>query len=261
MIDIQLGVKTYPPIRSVFETEDRHFTPWLSENIGELSSIVGVELECIDTEHYVGKFRSDVLCKDIDTDQRVIIENQLFESDMDHLGKLLTYSAGVNASHAIWVATSFTTEHKNAIEHLNNTSDSDRNFFAVEVGLMQIDDSLPTVIFSIAAAPNEWVQKIENGRKSNTYYPETLADLVRNNYITASQDIFIMDDRGSKTTAIINTDGKIELNNEQYEKPSTASRIVLGRSSNGWTAWQIVINGKIVTLDDVRKAYRENSPV
>ena len=55
----------------------------------------------------------------------------------------------------MWIATEFREEHRQAIDYLNKLVDVAR-FFAVEVGVVRIDDSRPAPIFRLVAAPNDW---------------------------------------------------------------------------------------------------------
>jgi hypothetical protein len=45
----------------------------------------------------------------------VVIENQIGQSDHDHLGKLITYSANKEAGIMIWIVNEIQTAHKKGI--------------------------------------------------------------------------------------------------------------------------------------------------
>ena len=63
-----------------------------------------MKLESIRTEEPVGPYSLDILAKVADEEILVAIENQLEETDLHHLGQLLTYATGSGAQVAIWVA-------------------------------------------------------------------------------------------------------------------------------------------------------------
>ena len=88
-------------LRDVWPHEALDFTKWLSEepNLAMLSSAVGIELELIETESSVGSFNVDIYAQEAGTGRKVIIENQLEDTNHDHLGKVITYAAGA------WVET------------------------------------------------------------------------------------------------------------------------------------------------------------
>ena len=66
-------------------------------------------------------------------DVLVAIENQLEETDLHHLGQLLTYATGCDAQVAIWVAPEFVYEHAQALHRLNKWTKESIRFFGVKV--------------------------------------------------------------------------------------------------------------------------------
>ena len=59
---------------------------------------------------------ADILAKDMNSDTKVVIENQLEKTNHDHLGKCITYSSVLNARIVVWISPQFTDEHKKAME-------------------------------------------------------------------------------------------------------------------------------------------------
>lgn len=149
-------------LRQVWKSESSDFTPWLAleENLRLLGDTIGLELECEAQEKRVGPFRADILCKDLVTNDWVLIENQLEKTDHSHLGQLLTYAAGLEAVTVVWIAERFTDEHRAALDWLNEHTDDTINFFGIEVELWQIGDSPYAPKFNLVSQPNEWTRTI-----------------------------------------------------------------------------------------------------
>lgn len=149
-------------LRDIWASEASDFTPWLAgdENIVLLGGALGMDLELEAQEKNVGPFRADILCRDTGTGSWVLIENQLEKTDHTHLGQLITYAAGLNAVTIVWVAQRFTEEHRSAIDWLNRITDEDFNFFALEIELWRIGDSLAAPKFNIVSKPNDWSRSV-----------------------------------------------------------------------------------------------------
>ena len=143
-------------LRSIWPYEDQNFTPWLAEHIEELGDALGLEIELESTEAPVGGFSLDILAREVGRDRKVIIENQLGETNHSHLGQLLTYAAGYEAGVVVWIAKEFRDEHRAALDLLNRHTDEEMEFFGVVVELWKIGDSLPAPNFKVVSAPNEW---------------------------------------------------------------------------------------------------------
>jgi hypothetical protein len=111
-------------------------------------------------EHPVGGFSLDLLGTDRTNGVKLIVENQIERSDHGHLGQLLTYAAGTDASTIVWIAKTFREEHRQALDWLNEHTDENTHFFGVEIRLIQIDDSRPSVQFVLAAKPNGWQKAV-----------------------------------------------------------------------------------------------------
>lgn len=187
---MQFGKIEKITLRDIWPHEAKDFTPWLANNIGSLGEALGMELELKDTEAAVGDFSLDLLARDLGSGHTVIIENQLTQTDHDHLGKLLTYAAGYSASVVVWVADFLRDEHRQALEWLNQRTDEDTQFFGVIVEIFKIDDSKPAYSFKPIVSPSEW-QKSKKGHisgkvsaKGEAYrnYFQSLIDELREKY-------------------------------------------------------------------------------
>lgn len=151
-----LGQIKQVDVKSIWRNEALNFTPWLADNLDKLSDLIGLDLELTSREAEVGDFSLDLLAKDVSTNRNVVIENQFNPTDHRHLGQLITYASYYKANVIIWISEKVREEHRAAVDWLNNNTIDDIKFFAVELEVIQIDNSRPALNFRLKANPNEW---------------------------------------------------------------------------------------------------------
>ena len=132
-----------------------------------LADAVGLDITVDETESSVGDFNVDIYASETGTDRKIIIENQLEDTDHDHLGKLITYASGKGADVLIWVVKHAREEHKAAVEWLNNHTDDKIGFFLCEIKLFQIGDSQIAPSFTVVERPNDWTKEIRKKASAN----------------------------------------------------------------------------------------------
>ncbi|WP_170327953.1 DUF4268 domain-containing protein [Ruegeria arenilitoris] len=164
----ELGRLEKVDLREIWQSEPADFTPWLAqpENLSILSETLGIDLEFEAQERSVGPFRADILCKDIGTDNWVLVENQLAKTDHTHLGQLLTYASGLQAVTIVWIAAQFTEEHRATLDWLNEITDDKFRFFGLEVELWRIGQSLAAPKFNAVSKPNNWSRSVARAARS-----------------------------------------------------------------------------------------------
>ena len=166
---MELGRLEKIELREVWRHEALDFTRWLArkENIALLSKEVGIDIEVIETEMSVGRYNVDIYARDTESNKRIVIENQLENTNHDHLGKMLVYAAGLDADIAIWVVKDVNEEHRQAVEWLNDNSFEKINIFLVKVELWQIDNSPIAPKFQVICEPNNWAKVLKQQSKDN----------------------------------------------------------------------------------------------
>ncbi len=153
-------------ITSIWPHEAHAFTPWLCQlaNLSQLSEAIGFGpegLELVKTEENVGPFFADIVARDTLGGEGglVLIENQFGRTNHDHLGKLITYAAGLDDVRTIvWIAESFRSEHRAALDWINRNTRREIAFFGVEIELWRIGESAPAPRFNVISQPNDWLR-------------------------------------------------------------------------------------------------------
>lgn len=176
-------------VRELWKHEQYDFSAWLAkpENIDYLSDELGLTLTDIQTEVFVGNYRCDIVAKDETSGIQVVIENQLEASNHDHLGKIITYASGLNASVIVWIVTEAKEEHRSAIEWLNNHTSQEISFFLIEIHAYKIGDSLPAPKFEVIEKPNDFIKY----NKANKDEGDTVSHARRFEFWTKFNEVLV----------------------------------------------------------------------
>lgn len=173
---MELGILEKVDLRNVWPNEATKFTIWLmkKENISLLEEELDLQFDNIEREGSAGRYSVDIVADEIQSGKKVIIENQLEQTDHKHLGQLITYASAFEACFIIWVVKDYTEEHKQAIDWFNKNMPDDISFFLVQVELWQIGNSAPAPHFDVICQPNNWAKKL---KKSKNEKNSELSDL------------------------------------------------------------------------------------
>ena len=147
-------------LRLVWPNEAQDFTPWLASNPEHLGELIGIDLELEGEEMPVGRYSADIVFRDASTGDRIVVENWLEPTDHDHLGKLITYASGLQATYGVLVAREFRPEHRSALAWLNSISKTGTGFFGIEVHAVQIADSPTAVKLDVVVEPDDWSREV-----------------------------------------------------------------------------------------------------
>lgn len=171
MATAKMGKLVEVDIRKIWCHEQYDFSNWLAEkeNLELLNETIGLTLSEVEKEVYVGSYRCDLVGKDEVTGEKVIIENQLEASNHDHLGKIITYASGLDATVVVWIVKEAREEHRSAIEWLNNNTATNINFFLIEIHAYQIGDSLYAPKFEVVEKPNGFIKNAKTQSGSGDY--------------------------------------------------------------------------------------------
>ncbi|MDW3192649.1 MAG: DUF4268 domain-containing protein [Cytophagales bacterium] len=157
---------TRVPIKEAFRYEDKHLTPWLTDNIDVVSEAIGIELTSASKEQSTGNFHVDIKAE-TDDGRIVVIENQYGSSNHDHLGKLITYLTSFEAQIGIWIVEGARTEHINAINWLNE-SENGCDFYLLTIEAIRIGESNLAPLLTKIIGPSEEAKQIGKVKKEDS---------------------------------------------------------------------------------------------
>lgn len=173
-------------LRSVWKHEVNDFTKWLAkeENLKTLGDEIGIDIELLSTEAKTGSFSTDILAVESNTNNKIIIENQLESTDHDHLGKIITYASGHDAKTIIWIVKEAREEHRQAIDWLNEHTDEEINIFLCNIELWKIGNSDIAPKFQIVSSPNNWSKTVKRSLDNEM----TSSNMLQYDYWTKVKD-------------------------------------------------------------------------
>ena len=149
---------TRVPVGDVWSHEARDLTPWLKDNCDIVGEALGMDVEPMGTEVAVGPFSADLVLSVPETGERIVVELMRGTTNHDHVGKLITYAAGLEATHAVLLAEDFRPEHRSALDWLNRHSVESTGYFGIVLRAVRIDDSSPAPYLEVVAKPDSWVR-------------------------------------------------------------------------------------------------------
>jgi hypothetical protein len=149
------------PLREVWAHEAYDFTAWLEKNLDVLNEALNLNLVDANREQAAGSFSVDLVAED-EAGGRVVIENQLEKSNHDHLGKLITYLAAMEASAAVWIVSEPRPEHVGAVVWLNESS---ADFYLIKVEAVRIGDSPAAPLMTLIAGPSKETRRIRETKQ------------------------------------------------------------------------------------------------
>ena len=160
MSENEIGTLENVPVRNVWPDEAGDFTPWLAEHVELLNEALGMELELEGREVEVGEFSADLVLRDPSNDDLVVVENMYGPTNHDHLGKLITYAAGLKASYAVLLTEKFRPDHRSALNWLNSVSTEDCGFFGLALEIWRIGESVPAPQLQVVVQPDDWSKSV-----------------------------------------------------------------------------------------------------
>ena len=160
MAKTEIGTLEQVSVRSVWPKEAGDFTPWLAENVELMSEALEMDLELEGQEVSVGGYSADLVFRDLSSGALVVVENMYGSTDHDHLGKLITYAAGLDASYAVLLTETFRPEHRSALNWLNSVSTENCGFFGLSLEVWRIGDSIPAPQLRVDVQPDDWSKSV-----------------------------------------------------------------------------------------------------
>ena len=154
-------------LKEVWANEVDGFASWLQQEeiLDMLGEAFELTLKPAGGEIPLETLAGGVLAKDVKRGHYVIVLGHLDGISHEAFGKLIMYAAGLEAKAMICVGQEITAEIRQSLNWLNMVSRDDVNFYATELELWRIDDSVPAPNFNVVCQPNMWARQLKMGQE------------------------------------------------------------------------------------------------
>ena len=127
-------------LKDFFGNEATGFTPWLQHHCVIIQDILNDSDICFyKREAKVDDFYIDLMFHK--NKEVYVVENQYGESNHDHLGKCIVYSALTNAKKTVWIAEKILAEHQKILDKLTI------DLYLCEISLKKIGEKTEMKIY------------------------------------------------------------------------------------------------------------------
>ena len=154
-------------VNEVWANDADGFASWLQQEeiLEMLGEALELSLEPAGEEISLQTLAGGVLAKDVKRGHYVIIVGHLDGMSPESFGKMIMYAAGLEAKALVCVGQEIPAEMRQSLDWLNMISRDDVNFYATELELWRIDDSVPAPNFNVVCQPNMWARQLKNGQE------------------------------------------------------------------------------------------------
>ena len=154
-------------LSEVWGSEVDGFATWLQQEeiLEMLGEALDIPLKPAGGEIALDTLSGGVLAKDAKRGHYVIVLGHLGGMTHDAFGKMIIYAAGLEAKAIVCVGKEVTAEIRQSLDWLNMVSRDDVNFYATELELWRIDDSVPAPNFNVVCQPNMWARQLKMGQE------------------------------------------------------------------------------------------------
>lgn len=154
-------------VNEVWANDVDGFASWLQQDeiLEMLGEALELSLQPAGEEISLQTLAGGVLAKDVKRGHYVIIVGHLDGMNPEAFGKLIMYAAGLEAKALVCVGQEITAEIRQSLDWLNMVSRDDVNFYATELELWRIDDSVPAPNFNVVCQPNMWARQLKMGQE------------------------------------------------------------------------------------------------